>query len=140
MMRSDKGLTLLETVVAIAICAIILGVLASVATSSLRESRSGNFKIQATQVLDTLGRRIAGGFDQSLLARPDEPIELTTSDLIDIIDLAQAEVAGMTATIENFGPYTVGATSLHRYRIAVCYGADSARRCVTGVTLGRQGT
>ena len=138
-MRSQEGLTLLETVVAIAICSLILVALVTTAVSSLRESRSGNSKIQATQVLDTIGRRIAGGDDDSLLPSVDTPVTLTADQLGSLTEISLTEVTDMTVQISNEGDFEIGDTTLYRYEIEVCYGASGARRCVTGLTLGRQG-
>lgn len=137
-MRSTGGLTLLETVVAIAICGVILATLATVATSSLRENRSGNSKIQATQVLDTIGRRISGGDDATLLAAVGTPIELNATEVIALTSIALADVMDLQAVITNRGNFSIGATTLARYEIEVCYGAADTRRCVSGSTLGRR--
>jgi len=138
-MRTQEGLTLLETVVAIAICSLVLVALATTAVSSLRESRSGNSKIQATQVLDTIGRRIAGGDDDALLPSEDTPVTLTAAQLGSLTDIALTDVMDMTVQITNEGDFEIGDTTLFRYQVEVCYGSSGGRRCVTGQTLGRQG-
>lgn len=137
-MRGSDGLTLLETVVAIAICGVILATLATVATSSLRENRSGNSKIQATQVLDTIGRRISGGNDATLMATVSTPVELDATQVTTMTNIALADVMDLEAVITNSGNYSIGSTTLARYEIEVCYGAAGSRRCVTGTTLGRR--
>ena len=136
-MRDNQGLTLLETVVTIAICGIVLGMLAAVASSSLRESRAGNFKVQASQVLDTIGRRIAGGDDLAVLTDVGTPIELDADAITELTAIPYAEVSDMSVTIQNVGDYVVGTATLFRYQVEVCYGGEQ-RRCVTGVTLARQ--
>lgn len=137
-MRGTEGLTLLETVVAIAICGVILATMATVATGSLRENRTGNFKIQATQVLDTLGRRIAGGDDPTLIATTGTPIELSSGEITALTNIALTDVMELEAVITNRGTYSIGTTSLARYEIEVCYAAAGAPRCVVGTTLGRR--
>src|SRR5690554_1280458 len=114
-MRTQEGLTLLETVVAIAICSLVLVALATTAVSSLRESRSGNSKIQATQVLDTIGRRIAGGDDDALLPSEDTPVTLTAAQLGSLTDIALTDVMDMTVQITNEGDFEIGDTTLFRY-------------------------
>lgn len=137
-MRNTSGLTLLETVVAIAICGIVLGALATVSTSALRESRQGNHKTQATQVLDTLGRRIAGGLDPSLLLPQGESLTLTGAQVDALMSLRGFREGAFEATIVNQGDFALGTTRLHRYVVEVCYDGPDGR-CVRGVTLGRQG-
>lgn len=138
-MRTQSGLTLLETIVAIAICAIVLGVLATVATSSLRESRQGNFKVQATQVMDTLGRRVAGGEDSTVLLASGAQLALSGDEVDDLMGIAAFREGAFEATIQNLGTFVVGSTTLFRYRVEVCYNASTAEdRCVEGFTLSRQ--
>lgn len=137
-MRRQEGLTLLETVIAIGVCAIVLGMLATVSTSSLRESRQGNHKTQATQVLDTLGRRIAGGQDSSVLISSGTTISLSGEEIDTMMGLNAFREAAFTATIANTGTFTIGTTRMYRYVVRVCYTAVGNERCVEGVTLGNE--
>lgn len=136
-LRSPAGLTLLETIVAIAIVAIILSTLMTVTSNSLRESRSGNFKTQATQLLDTVGRRIAGGSDATVLPNAGETIELDSNDLSEMANIELNDAADFEATIENLGEFTVSSTRLEQYRVVICYAGSAGERCVSGGTLGR---
>lgn len=136
-MRSAAGLTLLETIVAIAVVSIVLGALATVSTSSLRESRAGNFKTQSTQILDTVGRRIAGGEDASLLPDAGEEVQLDSDELSDLTHMDLTEAAGFELTIENVGTFTVSTSQLAQYLVTVCYAGSEGERCVAGATLGR---
>lgn len=139
-MRTTSGLTLLETVVAIAVCAIVLGALATVTTSSLQESRQGSHKVQATQVLDTVGRRIAGGLDPEILLATGNSLTISGPEVDQLMSLSAFRDGAFTVTVENTGTFPVGTTRLDEYRIQVCYQAGQAERCVTGSTLGRQGS
>jgi len=138
-MRREAGLTVVEAIVAIAICTILIASLSAVAVTSLRESRMGNSKIQATQVLDTIGRRIAGGEDIGLLVAADEPLEMSAEELTSLTGIAMADVADMTVRIENEGEFVIGESRLVRYGIEVCYLGAPAQRCVRGTTLGNRG-
>lgn len=140
-MRSESGFTLLETIVAIALCAIVIAALTSVATNSLRVGRDGNFKVQATQVLDTLGRRVAGGIDRGILPAAGETIVLDTAELSAIVDFGDTGSweATFRAAIAHRATVTIGDSTTVRYRIEVCHGSDGGERCVRGTTLGRVG-
>lgn len=138
-MRDSFGLTLLETVIAIAICGIVLAALSTVATGSLRETRSGNHKTQATQVLDTVGRRIAGGNDLSLLPSVSEPLSLDGAAVDAMMGLNQFREGAFRVVVSNEGQFRVGNTVLYRYRIEACYDTGGNEQCVVGRTLGRQG-
>ncbi len=136
-MRSSLGLTLLETIVALAVVSIVLGSLATVSTSSLRESRAGNNKTQATQILDTVGRRIAGGEEAGLLPAEGKELELSSTALESLTNMDLADAAEYEVTIENVGDLTVSMSQLAQYRVTVCYAGSEGERCVVGATLGR---
>lgn len=138
-MRSADGLSLLETVVAIAICGIILAALSTVSLSSLRESNRGNYRTQATQILDTLGRRIAGGIDQSTQLRLGESLTIGGADIDQLMNVSAFRDQAFEATIENEAVFAVGTTRLSEFRITVCFQGGPSESCVSGVTLGRQG-
>ena len=134
------GFTLIETVVAVAVCAIVITALTTVATSSLRTGRDGNFKIQATQVLDTVGRRVASGAEVALLPAQDEPIAVGYGELGELVGLGDTSWSGaFRLGIVRDGSVTVGASSVARYRIEVCHRSGDGERCVQGTTLGREG-
>ena len=136
-----EGFTLIETIVAIAVCAIVLTALTTVATSSLRIGRDGNFKIQATQVLDTVGRRVAGGVDLALLPAPDAPIAIDYGELDELVSLGDTAWSdAFRVTITRDGSATIGSSSVARYRIEVCHRSGDDERCVRGTTLGRDGS
>ena len=140
-MRARGGFTLLETVVAVAVLAIVLTALTTVATSSLRTGRDGNFKIQATQVLDTVGRRVAGGVDLGLLPAAGAPLTVGYGDVADVVDFGDTTWSdAFRFTITRDGSVTVGASSVARYRIEVCHRSGDDERCVRGTTLGREGS
>lgn len=134
--RSVQGLTVLETVVAIAVCAIVLGGLAVVSSSALREGRAGTYKTQSTQILSAVGRQIAGGEDYSLLLPTGEDMALTGSDLASRFDTGQYGSDEFEVVIANSGSVSIGTSILDRYEITVCAtAAGTTERCVTGITL-----
>ena len=138
-MRSTAGLTLLETIVAMGICGVILAALSTTTVSSLQESNQGNHKVQAVQVLDTIGRRIAGGLDDSLLLDAGASLALSGSEIDSLMGLSAFRDGAFSAELHNSGVFTLGSTRLSEYRIDVCYQVGSDERCVSGTTLGRRG-
>ncbi len=139
-MRARAGLTVLETIVAIAVCGIVLAALASVNVSSLQQTRFGNHKVQATQVLDTVGRRVVGGRNADLLPGLNETQVIEYGELGDLLDLGDAVTNDrFRVSIENQGNYTVGNSSVGRYRVEVCFRAGEGERCVQSATLSRRG-
>ena len=138
-MRSDAGLSLLETVVAIAICGIILAALSTVTVSSLQESNQGNYRTQATQILDTVGRRIAGGIGLSTQLKSGESMTISGAEVDQMMSVAAFREEAFEVTIENAAVFSVGTTRLSEYHVTVCFRGGSTESCVSGVTLGRQG-
>lgn len=140
-MNDRSGFSLLETIIAIAVCGIVLAALASVNVSSLRQTRFGNERVQATQVLDTVGRRVVGGQDTNVIPGASETIEFDYGELEDLLALnTDATTARYRVVIEHEANMTVGSSSVGRYRIEVCYRAGEGEQCVQGVTLSRRGT
>ena len=141
-MRSHGGFSLIETIIAIAICGIVLAALASVNVTSLRQARFGNERLQATQVLDTIGRRVVGAEDASLLPGLGATVSFDYGDLDDLLDLNEAGTTTDTdryrATITQAGNLTVGESTVGIYRIEVCFRAGEDELCVEGSTLSRR--
>lgn len=140
-MNDRSGFSLLETIIAIAVCAIVLAALASVNVSSLRQTRFGGERVQATQVLDTIGRRVVGGQDVSVIPGANETIAFDYGELDEVLALnTEGTTDRFRVSIAHEANMTVGASSVGRYRVEVCYRAGQDELCVQGVTLSRRGT
>jgi prepilin-type N-terminal cleavage/methylation domain-containing protein len=138
-MTSRSGFSLIETIIAIAICGIVLAALASVNVTSLRQARFGNDRLQATQVLDTVGRRVVGGGDTSLLPGISSTVSYDYGDLDTLLDLNEATTTDRyRVTITQAGNLTVGESTVGIYRIQVCFRAGDDEQCVEGSTLSRR--
>jgi prepilin-type N-terminal cleavage/methylation domain-containing protein len=139
-MRSVHGFSLLETVVAIAVCAIILAALATVNVNSLQLTRSGGLQIQATQMLDSLGRRVVGGADDALLPGTGGTVTFGYGELSDLFAFEGAGVPSdrFRASVSRTGSVSVGSSTLAEYEIEVCFQGASGERCVVGSTLARR--
>jgi prepilin-type N-terminal cleavage/methylation domain-containing protein len=137
---SRHGFTLLETVVAIAVCAIVLTALFGVNVSSLQQSRAGGLKVQATQVLDSVGRRVVAGGDTDLLPGSGASVAYDYGDLDALLDLGADATGRFRASVTHDGTLSVGDSTLVRYRIEACYQAAGGERCVAATTLARSGS
>lgn len=139
-MRRQDGFTLLETIVAIAVLGIVLAALAGVTVSSLGQTRNGSLRAQATQVLDTVGRRVIGGADASLLPASGSTVVFDYGEASSIVDLGGNDSDLYRVTITHAGSVTVGdTTTLQRYRVAVCFRGTGDEQCLNGTTLARSG-
>jgi len=140
--RNDRGLTLVEVVVALAILAIAMGALTGILIGSMRQNLSSGKRTQASQVLNHLGRLLAGG-DPRLLAPAGEPLawdygELAESfpELAGAGNLSQPEL--YRARVENRGTPTAVAdlgVDLRAYRVEVCWKDGAREACVAGETI-----
>lgn len=138
-MNDRSGFSLLETIVAIAVCGIVLAALASVNVTSLRQSRFGSERAQATQVLDTVGRRVVGGQDTRVLPGASDAIEFDYGDLDTLLLLNEDGATDrFRVTVTHEANMTVGTSAVGRYRIEVCYRAGDGEQCVWGTTLSRR--
>jgi type II secretory pathway pseudopilin PulG len=135
---SIQGFSILETIIAIAVCGIVLAALASVNVSSLQQARFGNQRVQATQVLDTIGRRVVGGQDLRVIPDIGQVVEFGFGDLGEIADLTSSAVTDrFRARVAHEANISVGASAVGRSRIEVCFEAGSGEQCVTAFTLSR---
>lgn len=139
-MKARSGFSLIETIIAIAVCGIVLAALASVNVSSLRQARFGDARIQATQVLDTVGRRVVGGEAGDVIPGAGETIEFDYGELDSVLALnSEATTARFRVSIDHEQNVSIGSSVVGRYRISVCYRAGDGEQCVQGVTLSRRG-
>ena len=137
--RREDGFTLLETILAIAVCGIVLAALASVNVTSLQQTRDGGLRAQATQVLDSLGRRVVGGQDNALLPGSGDEVTFAYGEVGSVVAIDGGVPADRyRATIARTGTQTTGTTTLARYRIEVCFEGAGGESCVTGSTLARR--
>ncbi len=138
---SNRGLTIVEVLIAIVIIGVAFTILSTALVGSLRNTERSGTRTQTTQYLSYLGRKVSGG-DNAVLplagqtltwaygtlgaAFPDLP---TVGGTRSNVNLYRATVQSVAAV--NF----VGATSV-RYRITVCTQSTTGEACVSGTTLG----
>ena len=141
-MRTTAGFSLLEVVIAVAISAILLAALATANVATLQQTRSGNLQIQATQMLDSIGRRVVAGNDDALLPGAGATVAFDYGELTGLFAFDGAGVPAeryrANVTRANPGTVSVGASTLAVYAIEVCFEAADGERCVTGTTVSRR--
>lgn len=133
-----SGLTMIEVIVAIAILGIAVAVLATTAASSIRNNAISGERTQATQVLNYLGRLVAGA-DPILFADADLKwgygqlrgsfIELTK-------EVGRANPDLYRAQVQDLGWIGIGDAQMVHYRVSVCWMAAGNEQCVRGDTAG----
>lgn len=138
----ERGLTLLEVIVALAVIAIIGAVFVTNVLSNLRHTTTAGERTQAAQVLNFLGRLAAGG-DGDVLPALGSSEEWDYGELVgafpdisggDGFGDASRYRAGITAVgiLEFAGAETV------QYDISVCFQVPDGESCIVGTTLGAQ--
>lgn len=138
--RRTDGLTLLEVILAVAIIGVLSAIFTTTVVGSLQKTRSFGSRTEASQILNLIGRRVAGG-ETSLLPAAGTPQAWDYGALGGAFpDLAVS--GGFTdpdryrASVVNAGAVSLGGATLVEYDVAVCYAGDGGESCVRGTTLG----
>ena len=141
MRAKERGLTILEVVLAVAIIAIVMGVLTTTVVSNLKQTSTTGASSQAAQVLNYLGRRVAGGQTEVLPPANTTARRWDYGQLTAFTDLATAE-RGISdpifykAQVTNSGQVQLAGSQLTRYTIEVCHERGGGEHCVSGTTFG----
>ena len=142
-MRSDKGLTLIEVLVAVAILGVISTLFASSMVSSLSHTRSTASQIDATSILNYVGRVAAGGASRTLPFSPDDKTKTwdygkLTSDFPEIksgdTKIRSADLYKVTVSAPEI--IAIGSAQVVRYALVVCWRQANADKCISGDTAG----
>lgn len=137
---NKQGLTVVEAMVAIAILGIITAAVMTTFVNSIRFNADAGKRTQSAQLLNYLGRRVAGG-EGLVLAGADDALEWTYGEL----DAAFPELSGeegfanpdfYRASVSNMGEIALDSASIIHYRIEVCVRANGDENCVRGDTAG----
>lgn len=134
----ERGLTIIEVVLAVAIIAIIMGILTTTVVTNLKQTSVTGASTQAAQVLNYLGRRVAGGH-ADVLPSNGAPLTWDYGNLTAFKDLVSgggvSDPALYKAQIVYTGDVTLASSSLRRYDIEVCH-KRAGEHCVSGITFG----
>lgn len=138
MKHDSRGLTLVEVLIAMTILGVVVAVLSTATVSSVRNTAASGGRTQATQVLNYMGRLVAGS-DRVLFSREGltwdygelRPHfqELSAESGRANPDLYRVEVA-ITDTV------TLASVAMPLYTIDVCWMAPGGESCVTAQTIG----
>lgn len=138
--RRAAGLTLVEVVLALAVLAILGATFTTAMVNNLKHTRVSGQRSQGAQVLNYLGRRVAGG-DEALLPQTGVTLAWGYGELANAFpDLGGAEGfadperyrAAITAT----GTVSAAGASVVQFDISVCFQHQDGESCVSGTTLG----
>lgn len=131
-----RGLTMIEVLLAIAVLAIALAAIAMTTTSGLRQNAIAGGRTQAAQVLNYLGRRVAGGEAAQL-----QPLQWNYGELAGTFEemsndgnLSNPEL--YKAEIRMLETLGIGASTMVHYQIEVCWEQGDSENCLVGDTAG----
>lgn len=136
----EAGLTLLEVVLALAVLAILGATFTTAMLGNLRHTTNAGQRTQAAQVLNYLGRRVAGG-DTVVMPTVGDSLAWNYGELAAAFpdidrtagfsnpDLYRVEVSASTTV-------SVTGATLVQYDLAVCFERQDGETCVRGATLG----
>jgi prepilin-type N-terminal cleavage/methylation domain-containing protein len=137
--RLQRGLTVVETLIALAVLGIVTAAVVTTYMSSIRNNADSGRRTQSAQLLNLLGRRVAGG-EAAMLPAVNSPLEWDYGELGDgIPELTGEGFANpelYRATITNLGDITLAGATRVRYQIEVCTRAAGSdqERCTSGFT------
>jgi len=137
-MKRETGLTLAEVIVALAVLGIVIAVLTTSMAISMQQNMVSGGRTQAVQVLNYLGRLVAGG-DAGVATGSTvtwEYGELTTAFPELTREGGFADPERYRAAITNLGSLGIGAAVMVHYRVQVCWQAPGGEQCVAGDTAG----
>lgn len=138
---NKRGLTIIEVVLAVAIIAVIMGILTTTVVSNLRQTSTTGASSQAAQVLNYLGRRVAGGDTDVLPGTNASTRVWDYGELRNFSDL-MSSTEGITdpvfysAQVTNNGAVNLARSQLTQYTIEVCHERGGGVHCIEGTTFG----
>lgn len=140
MRRSSRvrGLTLVEVLIAIAILGVAVAMLSTATLTSVRNNSISGTRTQATQVLNYMGRLVAGA-DRVLFANESMEWGYGTlgTDFTELsVEAGRANPALYRAEIEDLGWIGLGTAQMIHYRVTVCWMQSADEMCVEGDTAG----
>lgn len=135
----SQGLTIIEVLVAITLLGIAAALISTSAVSSIRNNAAAGSRTQATQVLNYLGRLVAGAdsvlFDHPDLAWDYGTLQSSFSELTTEVGRADPDL--YRAWIDDLGWVGLGEAQMVHYRVHVCWTpANSTEVCLAGDTAG----
>ena len=146
-MKTSEGLTLIEVLVALAILAVITTVFSTSLISTLNSTRQTGNQTDANAVLNFFGRMAAGGAGRPLAYSPaDGKKEFNYGSLktaFPELSSGDAKIKNpdlYKVTVTSPGTVTIGAITLYRYSLRVCWQDKGKDACLSGLTVGPLGT
>lgn len=136
-----KGLSVIEVLVALAVLGVVTAAILTTYLGSIRTNSDSGRRTQSVQIMNTIGRRVAGA-DPVVLAQPGKPLSWGYGQL----KSSFPELAGdgfsdpnlYRVVVTNLGAVTLGAAQVVHYSIETCTQsrAGGEESCVTGDTAG----
>ncbi len=144
-MKSGRGLTLIETLVALLVLAIALSALSFLLISSVSQNRDSGIRTQAVQLLNYFGRRVVGA--ENALLPPDGASKswsygTLSQSFPDLAKDPKINTDIFKVRIENLGTpsWKPQGADLAQYRIRVCWKRKGTEACVLAETISSEPT
>lgn len=138
-MKQD-GLTIIEVIIAVAIIAIVMGTLTTTVVSNLKRTSTTNGSTQAAQVLNYLGRRVAGA-QAAVLPASGSTLSWNYGELETAFpDIASEKGVSdpkfYSAKITNSSTVSLAGATVVQYDLSVCHRLGGGEHCLSGITFG----
>lgn len=138
--RSSAGLTLVEVLLALAVIGIVTAAFTTAVVGNLHHSSVTGARTEAVQVLDYLGRRVAGG-DSAVMPPSGSSRSWAYGSLAssfpDLTDHGGLSDPGRyRASVTSAGDVALAGSSVAQYDVRVCFEAAGGEHCVSATTMG----
>jgi prepilin-type N-terminal cleavage/methylation domain-containing protein len=137
----NRGLSLIETLIAMVVLAITLTAFTSLIVGNMQQNTNSGARTGGTQLLNYLGRRVIAGDSTIIPTSPSTPRQWAYGQ----IQSAFPELTGQQfsnpalyqASVQNLGRQNpIAGISLTAYRVEVCWRNQENDSCVRALTFG----
>jgi prepilin-type N-terminal cleavage/methylation domain-containing protein len=138
---SQRGFTIIEVLISLAILIIAITILSSTVIGSARHDKNSGHKTQAVEFLNYLGRYAVEGNSKVIPAITDTEKIFNYGDIAsafpDIINQGGFSDPNLyKGKVTRVGTVSLSSASATQYNIEVCWKDKAGEACVTAITLG----
>src|SRR5690554_3448378 len=131
-------MSLVEVLIAVAILGVVVAVLSTTTVTTVRTNSNSGGRTQATQVLNYLGRLVAGA-DEVLFSNEELTWDYGTlaTQFVELRhEVGRADPSLYRAQVVDAGAIGLGGAQLREYELTVCWLTGGEESCVVGSTAG----
>jgi type II secretory pathway pseudopilin PulG len=137
----NKGFTIIEVLISLAVLIIAISILSSTVIGSTRHDRNSGMKTQAVELLNYIGRYALEGSTVVVPAAPATTKTINYGALASTLPGIQSQsgfgdLANYKAVVESKGTVSLAGAVANRYDIKVCWKDKAGEACIGSTTMG----